>query len=237
MNTDDARFDRLVDDELSEAQRRELLAGLDNEPGGWRRCALAFLESQCWKQTFAAVAQQGVADEPPSQAMPMRRSRWHGRLGTLLAMAASFLAVFWIGTHVQQTRIERPGVVGKVASTVGSRPTPAKSIQPDANLAGITPQTPPVADPWRTVTVAVPGSPALAGSPVRLPAVERDNIDPQWLGNLPPAMPEEVMRAFNRSGHQVEQHRELVPVALQDGRQLVMPVDQVEIHYTGNGTY
>ena len=46
---DDSRFDRLVDGELSEEERRELLAGLDAEPGGWRRCALAFLESQCWK--------------------------------------------------------------------------------------------------------------------------------------------------------------------------------------------
>ena len=50
MNTDDTRFDRLVDDELSEEERRELLGRLDDEPGGWRRCALAFLEAQCWKQ-------------------------------------------------------------------------------------------------------------------------------------------------------------------------------------------
>ena len=49
---DDPRFDRLVDGELSEPERRELLAGLDSEPGGWRRCALAFLESQCWKQSL-----------------------------------------------------------------------------------------------------------------------------------------------------------------------------------------
>jgi len=42
---DDRRFDLLVDGELSERQRRELLAGLDHEPGGWRRCALAFFRS------------------------------------------------------------------------------------------------------------------------------------------------------------------------------------------------
>ena len=43
---DDHRFDLLADGELSEAQRRELLAGLDDEPGGWRQCATAFLEAQ-----------------------------------------------------------------------------------------------------------------------------------------------------------------------------------------------
>ncbi len=32
-------LDRLVDGELSQPDRRELLAALDDEPGAWRRCA------------------------------------------------------------------------------------------------------------------------------------------------------------------------------------------------------
>ena len=48
----DPRFDRLVDGELDEHERGELLAGLDKEPSGWRRCALVSLEAQCWKETF-----------------------------------------------------------------------------------------------------------------------------------------------------------------------------------------
>ena len=43
---DDRRLDLLVDGELSEAERRELLQHMDEEPEGWRRCpALAFLEA------------------------------------------------------------------------------------------------------------------------------------------------------------------------------------------------
>lgn len=38
MPVDDSRCDRLVDGELSEEERRELLASLDKEPGGWRHC-------------------------------------------------------------------------------------------------------------------------------------------------------------------------------------------------------
>jgi hypothetical protein len=130
-------------------------------------------------------------------------------------MAACFLAVFWIGSHLYRGRIDPSGMV----ANVGGRQFPAPSVP----------------GRWRTVTVAE--GPADAGASVRLPAIERDNIDPRWLGSLPPAMPEEVLRAFNRTGHQVEQHRELVPVSLQDGRQFVVPVDQVEIHYAGNRTY
>ena len=38
-------------------------------------------------------------------------------------------------------------------------------------------------------------------------------------------------------GHQIEQQREFVPVPLKDGRQLVVPVDRVNVRYIGNGPY
>ena len=59
---DDLRFDRLVDDELSDTERRQLLASLDDEPGGWRCCALAFLEAQAWRQTMRDVPRCGSAE-------------------------------------------------------------------------------------------------------------------------------------------------------------------------------
>src|SRR5438132_8057875 len=46
---DDTRFDRLVDGEMTLDEYQALLASLDDEPGGWRRCALAFLEGQALK--------------------------------------------------------------------------------------------------------------------------------------------------------------------------------------------
>ena len=61
---DDRQFDLLVDGELGEEDRRALLGRLDGEPGGWRRCALAFLEAQAWKREFATLlrpAQSGRA--------------------------------------------------------------------------------------------------------------------------------------------------------------------------------
>ena len=45
---DDRRWDRLVDGSLSEREYRAMLAALDEQPDGWRRCALAFLEAQAW---------------------------------------------------------------------------------------------------------------------------------------------------------------------------------------------
>src|SRR5438477_7928584 len=49
----DAWLDRLVDGEVAEPQRRALLSRLEQSPGGWRRCALAFLEAQAWREALS----------------------------------------------------------------------------------------------------------------------------------------------------------------------------------------
>jgi len=217
---DDSRFDRLVDGELNEQERRDLLAGLDDEPSGWRRCALAFLEAQCWKQALGVLTQEGVRAVPPPVGLP-RRSFRLGRTGTLLAMAASFLVAMWLGSWVQQARVgQHPSPIG---AGVGSQ------------IATNLPQSKASSSPWKIVNVS--SGEQGPGASIDLPAVERNNIDKQWLRSLPAAIPEDVMQALNRTGHQVRQHRELVPVPLEDGRRLVVPVDQVDVHYVGNKTY
>ena len=55
---DDVLFDRLVDGELSAAERRTLLASLDGRPSGWRRCALAFLEAQTWQDELGRLIRE-----------------------------------------------------------------------------------------------------------------------------------------------------------------------------------
>ncbi len=50
----DAFLDRIVDGELSPGELREAIERLESEPDGWKRCALAFLEAQCWRESFRA---------------------------------------------------------------------------------------------------------------------------------------------------------------------------------------
>ncbi|MEN6405536.1 MAG: hypothetical protein ABFC77_03595 [Thermoguttaceae bacterium] len=217
-NLDDRPFDRLVDGEMNEAERRQLLAGLDRTPDGWRRCALAFLESQSWRETFGAIAQPKPSVRAATVS-PRPRSRWSGPLRVVAAMAVCFLLAFWAGSLIEQARVERPVGSNDLAKTVPATPQKTR--------AAFAPSK-----PLQMVTVSSPSS----GS-FRVPAVERANVDARWLESLPPAMPDDVMQAFHRAGHQVEQHRELMPVPLQDGRRLVVPVDQVDVHYVGNETY
>lgn len=54
-------IDRLVDGELDSPDRNRLLQRFEEEPAGWRQCALAFLESQLWSEDL-----QRIADDHPS---------------------------------------------------------------------------------------------------------------------------------------------------------------------------
>jgi hypothetical protein len=96
--TDDAMIDRLVDGELSGDERRELLAALDAQPDGWRRCALAFLEAQTWQSELkwivapVAIETTNTSVATAASAQPSRR---YG--GAWLAAAAALLVAFGLG--------------------------------------------------------------------------------------------------------------------------------------------
>jgi hypothetical protein len=92
---DDRLIDRLVDGELAEAQRRELLARLESEPDGWRSCALAFLEAQSWRDGLSAAAGDSLA--PRRIVVPLydARSPIRRRRAVLLSALAAGFVLAW----------------------------------------------------------------------------------------------------------------------------------------------
>jgi hypothetical protein len=233
LRDDDQRLDLLVDGELSEADRRALLLQLDHVPDGWRRCALAFLQAQCWKQELGPIArsaESGAAQ--PGQGRGPRR-KWPAYLGTLLAMAASFLLALMVGQKIEWGRgkTNRQPSPDSMAMTVQPAPQPLPFARPAPDM-----RRPLVPGQGRAqmVTFTVPQGPEGRLESFRLPAVERNSLDRKWLeGGFPAAVPVEVLRELRQSGHAIEAHRELVPIDLNDGRRLVVPVDQVDVQFIG----
>ena len=90
-------LEHLADGELPEAQRRELLSKLDRASGGWRACALAFLEAQCLQESLGGFAGRSARPAPPLVARPQRQGVLARRVQTAVAMAASFLVALGIG--------------------------------------------------------------------------------------------------------------------------------------------
>lgn len=256
LGFDDRELDRLVDGELDEDRRRELLVQLETQPDGWRRCALAFLESQALVAALgprsATAEGQAVelgrasASEPRAWAVPSQpisagtapapHPRRRGPLNlqpwlNALAMTACFLIALNIGLqwrNGQDTANNTGRSTSQQASNVAP-PTaaPERAVAARGQLS---------AD-WQTVTLAVPDGASGGTAQVQLPCRESDQLDEQWLKSLPGAISPEARRALERNGYQVRQHRQLVPLPLEDGRRLVVPVDQVELRFVGDEVY
>lgn len=224
----DEQIDLLVDDELSEPHRGELLRRLDLLSDGWRRCALAFLEAQCWKKELGALAQTPQPIAAPATPVSRQPERWFP-WGTVLAMAASFLVALGLGGLWRGAWQGLSPLGGQVA-TVTQDPQRPSSVDSPAPASGRAPA-------WQMVTLAADRGQGEGDESIRLPAIERDRIDEDWLRSLPASIPPEVIRALKNTGHEVRQSRQLVPVQMPDGRRLVVPLDQVDLQYVGRPSY
>lgn len=246
LSFEDRDLDRLVDGELDENRRRQLLLKLETQPDGWRRCALKFLESQAWGAAIAAeAASQGcktagervVPSQPTVEgatAPPRPRRRGPRDLRpwlNALAAAAALLVALNVGLQWRD-RQEIADNAGRGTAQQASNVAPPAAA-PDRALAsrGQAPSG------WQTVTLAVPDGASGGTAQIQLPCRESDQFDEQWLKSLPGAISPEARRALERNGYQVRQHRQLVPLPLEDGRRLVVPVDQVELRFVGNEVY
>ena len=101
---DDPRIDRLVTGDLTPEERRALIGELESDPQGWQDLATAFLEAQCWRESFA---------KPP---IAHRGHTWMRR-----GVAASLIAIaFGLGWSAHD--------VGRV-EMAGEETTPAPPIE------------------------------------------------------------------------------------------------------------
>ena len=217
VNELEHQLDLLVDGELDQAARRDLLVHLDRETDGWRHCAMAFLEAQSWCDELGHLAgepldtaSQQNSPGPTRRPFPLQLQRaLHGRLTSILAVAAGLLLAFTLGVEFQERRLASEAEPNSDAaqladSAVGSDRTPA-------------------------TTAARPR----AGIP-HLASGANPEVFDAWTVGDSEIVPADVLEALQRLGHRVERHQEFWPYNLQDGRRFVVPVERVEVRYIGD---
>ncbi|HEY5315169.1 MAG TPA: hypothetical protein VIK18_21735 [Pirellulales bacterium] len=224
------RLDRLVDGELPEAERRQLLASLDDQPDGWRRCALAFLEAQSWAEDLRAIAHPAPIVAPPATvqpAVPIRpqsgssQAAWRrASPGMLAALAASVMLCFALGISAGRW-LDRPGPGYRVSASGSAGHSLAAAGVPAARPAAVAES----AADHVTLVLAEGRDDAV---PVQVPIVKDPALAAGWL-NASPALPADVRQALERLGHRVREHRQLIPVRMGDGREVVVPVDRIDL--------
>lgn len=219
MTEDERLLDLLVDGELEDARRRELLLRLDATPGGWRSCALAFLEAQSWRDELGAFAQERpkrAAAEPVARPAGF----WSGLTAHALAVAASFAIAFGLGAWSRGGRQgEDPSKPSGTAVAQNSQPTETTPPH-DAALRQLLDQ-----DGY--MTLALGGVADGESRQVRVPVMQDEFNPAMW--HQPVELPRDLLAELERNGQTVRQQRSYLPVQLQDGRRIIVPVDEVEI--------
>lgn len=259
------QLDLLADGELDEARRRQLLQSLEQTPELWRPCALAFLAAQSWRRELRGFVSEAplanvpvesadsrhgdrpalrIADRstfPAQAASASSASGLAGRWSAPMAVAASFLAAFTLGILMrgmwgQNGFPVESSVVGQGAKSYGAGDAQAPPPSPN-QLAVERPPLPerPLSDRENLTLVVDDGDGR--SRRVNVPLVDDTQLGTPVNWNAEPVVPVDIQRQLEQAGHRVQRQRRYAPFQLDDGRQVVVPVEDVQIVPVGRKMY
>lgn len=248
------QFDRLVDGELSAAERRAVLAALEredcSETCGWRRLALCFVEAQSLRSDLKSIAQPvyptrkhatPAMDATSATMKTAERTDARVKVGSMsramIAAICCFVA-FGLGRSSVLTSNQMvstgPGVVQPDAVTPDTQtfadPNPDAALMAMAGAADD-------AETQQTMRLVLDD---LAGSlpqTVDVPVINNSDWDPATFLEGPPSIPVAVQQELMRQGRLVHEERQLFPVQLSDGRRGVVPISDVTVIDAGSAIF
>jgi hypothetical protein len=238
---DGVLFDLLVDGELDPARRDVLLLRLDTVPDGWRRCALAFLEAQAWRSDMRAAIATPAETQPhhPNSVVPARSRFARARRLAVAALAMLFaFSAGWLLRPAGEGSAEFGGAGRAVVPPLDMAQSEAKSEKLPDKESDETPSDLDTNPPQLAAAMRMAGILTLQMDDhgktreVQVPVLDASGIDVRRLLEQSPAGRSAAIQALERRGHKVDLHRQLLTVDLKDGRKLLVPIDQVDVHST-----
>ena len=225
-----AQLDRLVSGDLSAPERRSLLAWLDEEPSRWRTCGLAFLEAQNWTEALETLEEdpRGSTAPPSTEISKNDRKKQIGERKSslrLLALAASVLLALTSGIVIGRQWDSHAGPAIANIPHIADGPTASPMPGHENSKSGQV----------QLATVSLPTdlSPNVAAL-VQLP-VKTASSDAA--ANKASSIPDHVRKQWERRGFELKEERRFLPARLADGREVVVPVNEVQVKYIGNQVY
>jgi hypothetical protein len=224
---DDILFDRLVDGALSADERRALLESLDSRPQGWRRCALAFLEAQSWRSELGAVVTTSNSMAGPAKAVapsqvPKRRTIWAA--AEWFAVAAALMLAFKLGGWQRNSGVPFATNSANPSDQVANAPPAVGTAAPSG------------AKPGDAINLWVRDDGGQLKR-VRVPLVDANSLDRQYGTIFQTGVPDDVRNRLKDEGYAVQSKRQYAPMWLDNGRPMVVPVEDTKIVPVSNKVY
>jgi hypothetical protein len=205
-----------------------LLASLDERPDGWRRCALAFLEAQTWGRDFGQLANESQSSTAANaHTTPASIPHESARKGIAwLAIAAGVILAFTLGITMQ-----RDG--GSPVATIPADPgtqlaedvsAPDRSVPDSAQ------------DDDDALTLWVRDDRGQT-QPLRVPLVDAGTLDRELGTTFQSAIPAPLRERFQRRGYDLESRRRYAPLWLENGRPMIVPVEDTRIVPVSQNVY
>jgi hypothetical protein len=204
-----------------------LLTSLDVRPDGWRRCALKFLEAQCWTDELKQLVHAPPTGEnsltiprpAPVKVLETEYSTSTRRGVSWAAIAAGLLIAFTLGIVARNggPSIDTPVVVDNQA------------VNPEASIAQVVPPTGPDAAKVDDALTLFVRDETGQTRPLRVPLVDARTLDRELGLQFRTGLPEELRTRLKNGGFDVQSKRSYAPLWLEDGRPMFVPVEDTKI--------
>jgi hypothetical protein len=247
---------RLIDDELTAAQERELLKHLDAHPELWRHCALGFLEERAMRRgargwiksqepaplsmslappaSSLVGAKESLAEPEtppvnsrPESVLPARSSSPKRRTWLdSMTLAAGLLLAFTVGLIVQQNQSRPLPNNMPVAKDQAPASAPSTAAQPITLAKDDSPSN------LRLQYVSHEGQPS--NKEIDVPLIPVSDVDDSMLASWEQAtrqntIPKETQRWLEQEGQVVRQQNMWLTVDLPNGQQALVPVQRIYV--------
>lgn len=227
---------RLVDGALPSAERAALLKAVEQRPELWREVALAFVEEQIWQSEIRLLGNQQESCSQEHAARKNAPGNWKRRVVQMMTVAAALLAMLAVGFRLGQWRQQSRLADVKATEGFGGKMEDRSQSPGDVNaqrsvdaVAGNEAST----DAGAMVQLQLVTDDSGEGRMVQVPVfLETEVPDGAWQ----PAVAESVQslnRDLRRRGYQLNYRTQYVSGALDEQRQLVVPIRTVALQYQG----
>ena len=214
-----AQLDRLASGDLPEIERTTLLAWLDEDVARWRACGLAFLDAQMWQEAAAivpsATGPTAIVQQPVAETTGPK-DNFAGRRVSSLALTAAVALAFLFGVCLARwlpTEASR-------SQQIVEQPSAEQPIQ---------------------LPVTTAAKPVIATVPVK---TNLDTQGPLLLQLHISSEPSQDLavnssishyerQQWERRGFEVLEELRYLPARLPDGRQIMVPVNKVQLKFKG----